>query len=91
MQDLPLVRLKLASPLMTALEEATPVGELPPFPSGFTPQAIHHSDALVTAPVMYALVEAICEASGDPYFGVHVGEKMELYVGKGYGTNRAVF
>lgn len=78
MQDLPLVKLKLASPLLTALEEITPTGEITPTLSGFTPEAIHHSEVLVTAPVMYSLVEEICKASGDPYFGVRVSEKMEL-------------
>ena len=31
----------------------------------------------VPVPVMYALAESLSESSGDPYFGVHVGERVD--------------
>lgn len=31
----------------------------------------------VSVPVMYALAESLSESSGDPYFGVHVGERVD--------------
>lgn len=31
----------------------------------------------VSVPVMYALAESLSETSGDPYFGVHVGERVD--------------
>lgn len=78
MKELPLVRLSLVSPLLSALEQLGQDGEAVLANYGFNAQAVHQSDVFVPAPVMYAIVEGICEASGDPYFGVHVGETMNL-------------
>ena len=45
-------------------------------PFGFGSQTIIHSDIFVPAPVMYDIVQALTAAAGDPYMGVHVGEKL---------------
>jgi AraC-like DNA-binding protein len=40
---------------------------------------ILQGDMFVAAPVMYGLVEKLSAASGDPYFGVRIGEELDPF------------
>ena len=74
----PLVRLNLTIPLLLVLEDegGNPESVLENF--GLNRRVVEQSDMFIPAAKMYELVEAIAEASGDPYFGVHAGERLEL-------------
>jgi AraC-like DNA-binding protein len=74
----PLVRLNLIIPLLLVLEDegGNPEGVLETF--GLNRLVVQQSDMFIPAAKMYELVEAIAEASGDLYFGVHAGERLEL-------------
>ncbi|MEM9302747.1 MAG: helix-turn-helix domain-containing protein [Pseudomonadota bacterium] len=74
---LPLVRLNLVLPLVEALERADRT-IAPVFARhNLAPDALSDSEMFVPASTMYHLVEDLATASGDPHFGVHVGEKLD--------------
>lgn len=76
---IPLVRLGLVSPLTDELKRRNIncQGVLSEFK--LSDSEITDGDSFVTAPVMYALVERLAEISGDPHFGVRVGEKLDPF------------
>ncbi len=75
--DLPLVRLSLLAPLIEGLDAAG--GDATPILGQFhlDRSLVTSGDLFVPARTMYSLVEAISEASGDPHFGVHQGERLD--------------
>jgi AraC-like DNA-binding protein len=77
--QLPLVRLNLVSPLLDHLQQRGVDGGRVLEEQSLTTADIHNSELFVTAPRMYALVEALAEASGDAYFGFRVGEELDPF------------
>ena len=76
---MPLVRLSLAAPLVRELEQrridsAAALYEFSCQPSDFTDREL-----FVPAPKMYAIVEKLAQVSGDPHFGVHVGQQLDPF------------
>ncbi len=76
-KNVPLVRLNLILPLLSLLEDqgGNPQSVLETF--GLNRMVVEQSDMFLPAAKMYELVEAIAKASGDPFFGVHAGERLE--------------
>jgi AraC-like DNA-binding protein len=75
--EIPLVRLSLLLPLVEGLErlglDSAPVlGGL-----GLEPSDVADAAKFVPSRTMYSLVESLAEASGDPYFGAHEGERLD--------------
>ena len=77
--ELPLVRLNLIVPMIRELEtrriESTPV--LSEFDLSL--KNATHSDMFVPAAMMYAIVEKLASASGDPHFGLRVGAQLDPF------------
>ena len=73
-----LVRLNLIIPLLLLLEDQGGNPESVLETLGLNRLVVEQSDMFLPAARMYELVEAIAKASGDPYFGVHAGERLEL-------------
>ena len=75
--ELPLVRLRLVEPLVEAVE-AHGQATGPLLRSFKLKRAqVEDSDMFLPAPTLYALVEGLAELSGDPYFGVHEGDRLD--------------
>ncbi len=74
----PLVRLHLIIPLLSLLKDqgGNPESVLETF--GLNRMVVQQSDMFLPAAKMYELVEAIAKVSGDPFFGVHAGERLEF-------------
>lgn len=77
--QLPLVRLNLVSPLVDRFQGLGKSPDAVLAEQSLTNADIANPDLFVTAPRMYQLVEALSEASGDPYFGLHVGEELDPF------------
>ncbi len=73
-----MVRLQLAQPLLVHL--TIPADELERILGAekLSADMFDRDDVFVSAQTMYKLVESLCEASGDPYAGVHVGETLNV-------------
>jgi AraC-like DNA-binding protein len=74
---LPLVRLNLVSPLVAELERRKMDARQVLSKFDLSRQDVISGDMFVPAPTMYAIVEEIAAFSGDPHFGVRVGEKLD--------------
>ena len=81
LNELPLVRLNLALPLLFDLERLGIDVDAGLSELGLSVADIRDSDRFVPAPTMYRLVEKLAELSGDPWFGVHAGELWTLGIG----------
>ena len=75
--ELPVVRLNLAYPFLAELQRRNIDCSATLAAFGITPLALQERQMFVSAPVMYALAESLSDCSGDPYFGVHVGERVD--------------
>jgi len=75
--ELPLVRLNLVLPLLEELDRHRIESQQVLAEFNLTKQKVMQSDMFVPAPTMYALVEELAAISGDPHFGVRVGEKLD--------------
>ncbi len=75
--DLPLVRLGLLYPLIEGLDAAG--ADVSPILARhqLDREMVVSGELFVPARTMYDLVERISEASGDPFFGVHQGERLD--------------
>ena len=76
---LPLVRLNLALPMLEYLDgrgidSAPGLNRL-----SISRSDVENQDLFVSAPKMYQLVECLADLSGDPYFGVRVGENLDAF------------
>jgi AraC-like DNA-binding protein len=77
--DLPLIRLNLVSPFIEELERRSINCQNVLSEFDLVIEDILQDDMFVPAPVMYGLVEKLSAASGDPYFGVRVGEQLDPF------------
>ena len=75
--ELPLVRLNLILPLLEELDRHRIESQQVLATFGLTKQKVTQSDMFVPAPTMYAIVEELAAISGDPHFGVRVGEQLD--------------
>ena len=75
--ELPLIRLNLVSPLLDELDRHRIESQQVLAEFRLTKQKVLQSDMFVPAPTMYAIVEELAAISGDPYFGVRVGEQLD--------------
>jgi len=74
---LPLVRLRLAQPLLDELKRrAIDPGEVL-FDLSISKNDLNNPDVFIPAPKMYSLVENLSILSGDPHFGAHVGSQLD--------------
>jgi len=76
--DLPLIRLSLAKPIVEEVERRGVVVHDLMDALSLSRDAIFSNELFVPAPVMYALLEALARAAGDPYLTVAIGEKLDL-------------
>ncbi len=77
--DLPLIRLSLVSPFLDELERRNIDCKDVLSEFNLAKEDIFQGDIFLHAPVMYGLVEELSAASGDPYFGVRIGEKLDPF------------
>jgi AraC-like DNA-binding protein len=77
MSALPLVRLSLVFPLVEELERRKIDSGQVLSKFDLSRQDVTSGDMFVPAPTMYAIVEEIATFSGDPHFGVRVGEQLD--------------
>jgi AraC-like DNA-binding protein len=77
--DLPLIRLGLVSPLIEELERRNINCQNTLAEFDMVKQDILHGDLFVPAPIMYGIVEKLAAISGDPHFGVRVGEGLDPF------------
>jgi AraC-like DNA-binding protein len=77
--DLPLIRLSLVSPFIEELERRDINCQNVLSKFDLVKEDILQGDIFVPAPVMYGLVEKLSAASGDPYFGVRIGEELDPF------------
>jgi hypothetical protein len=77
-RTLPLVRLNLVLPLVALLEERGVKADSVLATFGLSRLVVEQSDMFMPAARLYEVVEAIAKASGDPYFGLHAGERLDL-------------
>jgi AraC-like DNA-binding protein len=77
--DLPLIRLGLVSPLIEELEGRNINCKNVLVELNLTKRDVLHGDLFVPAPVMYGIVEQLAAISGDPHFGVRVGERLDPF------------
>ncbi len=84
---IPLVRLNLVMPLIVFLEKEGAKPDCVLQAHGLTRQVVEQSDMFIPATKMYELAEQIAEASADPYFGAHAGERFDL---ESWSTGRGV-
>ena len=75
--QVPMIRLKLADNFLHAAEAVAGDVNSVLAPHGLTRDSFSDPDLLVPAPTMYDVVEQLGEASGDPYIGIHLGEKLD--------------
>jgi AraC-like DNA-binding protein len=75
--ELPLVRLNLVLPLLNELERHRIESQQVLAEFNLTRQTVIQSDMFVPAPTMYAIVEELAAISGDPHFGIRVGEQLD--------------
>jgi len=75
--ELPLVRLNLVLPLLHELDRHRIESQQVLAAFNLTKQKVMQSDMFVPAPTMYAIVEELAAISGDPHFGVRVGEQLD--------------
>ena len=68
--------MNLAAPFLSELNRLEVDTDTVLAPFGFGSQTVTSSDIFVPAPVMYDIIQALAEAAGDPYLGVHIGEKL---------------
>jgi AraC-like DNA-binding protein len=76
--ELPLVRLNLVLPLLKELDRHRIESRQVLAKFDLTKQKVTQSDMFVPAPTMYAIVEELAAISGDPHFGVRVGEQLDV-------------
>lgn len=74
---LPLVRLNLVEPLLRTLDKQRIDIEGPLQRYSLSRDEVSNPEVFVPAPKMYEIVETLAELSGDPYFGIHVGESLD--------------
>jgi AraC-like DNA-binding protein len=72
-----MVRLHLVMPLVQELERLRIDAGEPLAQLSVRRKDVENRDVFVPAPKMYAIVEKLAEFSGDLYFGVHVGERLD--------------
>jgi len=77
--DLPLIKLGLVSPFIEELERRNINCQKALFKFNLVKQDILQGDMFVPAPVMYGIVEQLAAVSGDPHFGVRVGERLDPF------------
>jgi len=75
--ELPLVRLNLIVPLLNELDRHRIESQQVLAEFNLSKQKVMQSDMFVPAPTMYAIVEELAAISGDPHFGVRVGEQLD--------------
>ena len=75
--ELPLVRLNLVSAFLKELDRHRIDSQHVLAEFNLTKQEVMQSDIFVPAPTMYAIVEELAAISGDPHFGVRVGEQLD--------------
>ena len=73
---LPLVRLNLVEPLLQMLNKRGVEAEKTLELLSLKRAEVSDPDVFVPAPRMYQIVEALADLSGDPFFGIHAGEKL---------------
>lgn len=74
--SLPVIRFSLLAPMVQELQQRA-VDFEPVFASfSVDPADLDSPDVWIPASKLYALVERLSEISGDRYFGVHAGEKL---------------
>ena len=78
--DLPLFRLGLLMPLIEGLEAAGGDASSVLATHQFDRTLVQTGDLFVPARTMYDLVERLSEASDDPYFGFHQGERLNPWL-----------
>jgi AraC-like DNA-binding protein len=75
--QLPVVRLKLAYPFLAAAQDAIEDVDAILADYGLNKQAFENEGIFVPAPTMYAIVEALAEATNDPYIGIRLGMQLD--------------
>ncbi len=75
--ELPLVRLNLVLAFLKELDRQKIESQHVLAEFDLTKQEVMQSDIFVPAPTMYAIVEELAAISGDPHFGVRVGEQLD--------------
>ena len=73
-----MVRLNLARDFLAAAREAGADVSAVLLPLGLQPTSFDDPDLLVPATLMYDVVENLGNASGDPFIGARLGEKLDL-------------
>lgn len=77
--QVPLVRLKLALPFLQAARSSKANLNAVLAPFKITEEDVSDSDEFVAAPVMHSLVEALAEATGEPYIGATLGQGLDPF------------
>ena len=77
--QLPLIRLNLAQAFLDAALTAGADADRVLAPYGLNTQAFDNPDMFLPAPTMYDVVEALSEATGDPFIGVHLGTQLDPF------------
>jgi AraC-like DNA-binding protein len=77
--QIPLIRLNLAQAFLDAALSAGADADRVLAPYGVNVQAFANPDMFLPAPTMYDVVEALSEASGDPFIGVHLGTQLDPF------------
>ncbi|MEH6585011.1 MAG: helix-turn-helix domain-containing protein [Halioglobus sp.] len=77
--QLPLIRLNLAQAFLDATLTAGVDADQILAPYGLNVQAFANPDMFLPAPTMYDVVEALSEATGDPFIGVHLGTQLDPF------------
>lgn len=75
--SLPVIRLSLLKPVVEALENSHLAIEEVFSEFSIKNENIDDPEFWIPATKLYALVERLAELSGDPYFGVHSGERLD--------------
>lgn len=77
--QLPLIRLNLAMPFLKAGKSAGVEVDKILKPYGLSSTDFEDHEKFIAAPAMYDVVEALSEATDDPYIGVHLGSSLDPF------------
>ncbi len=75
---LPLVRLNLLLPFLEALDRLRLNTDAVLTANGLVRETVHDADVFVPVIVIHRFLEDAARAASNPYFGVHVGETLDL-------------
>jgi AraC-like DNA-binding protein len=75
---LPLVRLNLILPFLEALDRLRLNTDAVLTANGLVRETVHDADVFVPVIVVHRFLEDAARAANNPYFGVHVGETLDL-------------